>query len=68
MKMLLSRSTFLFCRVIVIHGAGSYGHLKAKRWKLNEGKILEQFHVNDPNGLKRYIPITRYNFLIRFLL
>jgi len=26
-------------QVIVIHGAGSYGHLKAKRWRLNEGHI-----------------------------
>ena len=26
-------------QVIVIHGAGSFGHLKAKRWRLNEGHI-----------------------------
>ena len=25
--------------VIVIHGAGSFGHLKAKRWRLQQGKI-----------------------------
>tara|TARA_B100001564_G_C20526271_1_gene617542 strand:+ start:130 stop:945 length:816 start_codon:yes stop_codon:yes gene_type:complete len=24
-------------RVIVVHGAGSYGHLRAKHWKLNQG-------------------------------
>ena len=24
-------------RVIVVHGAGSYGHLRAKYWRLNEG-------------------------------
>ena len=26
-------------RVIVVHGAGSYGHLRAKYWRLNEGLI-----------------------------
>ena len=26
-------------QVILIHGAGSFGHLKAKRWRLNEGHI-----------------------------
>ncbi|MGB0787820.1 MAG: hypothetical protein ACPGR1_07455, partial [Candidatus Poseidoniaceae archaeon] len=26
-------------QVIVVHGAGSFGHLKAKRWRLNEGFI-----------------------------
>ena len=26
-------------QVIVVHGAGSFGHLKAKRWRLNEGHI-----------------------------
>lgn len=26
-------------QVIVIHGAGSFGHLKAKRWQLNKGYI-----------------------------
>ena len=24
---------------IVVHGAGSYGHIKAKRWRLHEGRI-----------------------------
>ena len=24
-------------RVIVVHGAGSFGHLRAKHWKLNQG-------------------------------
>ena len=24
-------------KVIVVHGAGSYGHLRAKYWRLNEG-------------------------------
>ncbi|MDP6866174.1 MAG: isopentenyl phosphate kinase [Candidatus Poseidoniaceae archaeon] len=26
-------------QVIIVHGAGSFGHLKAKRWRLNEGQI-----------------------------
>ena len=26
-------------QVIIVHGAGSFGHLKAKRWRLNEGFI-----------------------------
>ncbi len=26
-------------QVIVVHGAGSFGHLKAKRWRLNEGYV-----------------------------
>ena len=27
--------------VILVHGAGSYGHLRAKNWRLNEGHIPE---------------------------
>ncbi len=26
-------------QVIIVHGAGSFGHLKAKLWRLNEGQI-----------------------------
>ena len=26
-------------RVIVVHGAGSFGHLRAKHWKLNQGYL-----------------------------
>lgn len=33
-------------QVIVVHGAGSFGHLKAKRWRLNEGHIPD-FSVED---------------------
>ena len=33
-------------QVIVVHGAGSFGHLKAKRWRLNEGHITD-FSVDD---------------------
>ena len=25
-------------QVIIVHGAGSFGHLKAKYWKLHEGR------------------------------
>tara|TARA_B110000459_G_scaffold196484_1_gene238584 strand:- start:9034 stop:9885 length:852 start_codon:yes stop_codon:yes gene_type:complete len=27
--------------IILVHGAGSYGHLRAKHWRLNEGRINE---------------------------
>ncbi len=33
-------------QVIIVHGAGSFGHLKAKRWRLNEGYIPE-FDLSD---------------------
>lgn len=26
-------------KVIIVHGAGSFGHLKAKQWRLHEGRI-----------------------------
>lgn len=32
--------------VIVVHGAGSFGHLKAKKWKLHLGK---DSMINEPN-------------------
>jgi len=28
-------------RVIIVHGAGSFGHLKAKKWRIPEGRIHE---------------------------
>ena len=31
-------------RVIIVHGAGSFGHLKSKSWKLHEGRTDEKFH------------------------
>ena len=34
-------------QVIIVHGAGSFGHLKAKRWRLNEGYIPNLSHPND---------------------
>lgn len=27
--------------VILVHGAGSYGHLRARHWRLNEGRVAE---------------------------
>lgn len=33
-------------QVIIVHGAGSFGHLKAKRWRLNEG-YLPGFEQSD---------------------
>jgi isopentenyl phosphate kinase len=34
-------------RVIVVHGAGSFGHLKAKKWRLNEGKLETDFEFQE---------------------
>ncbi len=28
-------------KVIIVHGAGGYGHIKAKKWKISEGLILD---------------------------
>lgn len=33
--------------VILVHGAGSYGHLRAKNWRLNEGHVAD---VTQPEG------------------
>ena len=33
--------------VILVHGAGSYGHLRAKNWRLNEGHIAD---IPQPEG------------------
>ena len=32
-------------RVIVVHGAGSFGHLRAKYWRLNEGLVADENFV-----------------------
>ena len=34
-------------QTILVHGAGSFGHLKAKRWRLNEGYIPDMEHPSD---------------------
>ena len=34
-------------QTILVHGAGSFGHLKAKRWRLNEGYISDMEHPED---------------------
>ena len=36
-------------QVIIVHGAGSFGHLKAKRWRLNEGYMPDFNLSNDSN-------------------
>ena len=28
-------------KVIIVHGAGGYGHIKAKKWRISEGKVLD---------------------------
>jgi len=43
---IVHKITELGVHVIVVHGAGSFGHLKAKRWRLNEG-LLSDFIVED---------------------
>jgi len=34
-------------QVILVHGAGSFGHLKAKHWKLHMGKLSENFEPQE---------------------
>ncbi len=34
-------------RVIIVHGAGSFGHLRAKSWKLHEGRTNEGLPKED---------------------
>ena len=29
--------------VVLVHGAGSFGHLRAKHWRLNEGRVVAPF-------------------------
>jgi len=35
------------CNIALVHGAGSFGHARAKTWKLSEGKLDEIFHPED---------------------
>jgi len=35
------------CRVALVHGAGSFGHARAKKWRLIEGKVDDSF---SPDG------------------
>lgn len=34
-------------QVIIVHGAGSFGHLKAKRWRINEGYLPDLELLDD---------------------
>ena len=43
----ISKLSKMGFRIIIVHGAGSYGHLKAKTWKLHEGFI--EGHVPENN-------------------
>ncbi|MBO58103.1 MAG: hypothetical protein CMA77_03800 [Euryarchaeota archaeon] len=43
---LISKLTGSGYRIILVHGAGSFGHLKAKKWNLHEGYI-EGFKPDD---------------------
>ena len=31
------------CNIALVHGAGSFGHARAKKWKLSEGRVNENF-------------------------
>ena len=33
--------------VVLVHGAGSFGHLRSKHWRLNEGFIPDEVFAND---------------------
>ena len=52
-------------RVIVVHGAGSYGHLRAKYWRLNEGLISDgEFSAQDDcKSQKEAVNIVRNDML-----
>ena len=39
----ISEMIYHGCRIILVHGAGSYGHARAKHWRLHEGKLDEDF-------------------------
>ncbi len=44
---IVNRITNEGVQVIVVHGAGSFGHLQAKRWRLNEGHMPDFSVVDD---------------------
>ena len=52
-------------RVIVVHGAGSYGHLRAKYWRLNEGLINDGSFTPqvDCKSQKEAVSIVRNDML-----
>ncbi len=50
--------------VILVHGAGSFGHLRAKHWKLNEGISNQKFDLqNDCSSQIQAISIVRKEML-----
>ena len=51
--------------IILVHGAGSFGHLRAKRWRLNEG-LISDFNFqsqNDCHSQKQAIKMVRNEML-----
>ena len=52
-------------KVIIVHGAGSYGHLRAKHWKLNEGNLPNYNFTpqDDCNSQKQAIKLVRKEML-----
>jgi isopentenyl phosphate kinase len=51
--------------IILVHGAGSFGHLRAKHWRLNEGLLpAESFTSQDDcNSQKEAVSIVRNEML-----
>lgn len=52
-------------RVIVVHGAGSFGHLRAKQWKLNQGKLPNHDFApqSDCNSQEQAVSLVRKEML-----
>ncbi|MEC7239514.1 MAG: hypothetical protein VXV81_05130, partial [Candidatus Thermoplasmatota archaeon] len=52
-------------QVIVVHGAGSFGHLRAKYWRLNEGLLpgVEFAVQDDCSSQKEAVSIVRKDML-----
>ncbi len=44
----ISELIFNGCKIALVHGAGSFGHARAKTWKLSEGKLDEIFTKEGP--------------------
>ena len=40
--------------VVLVHGAGSFGHLRSKHWRLNEGFIPHEVFENDDTCLSQW--------------
>lgn len=52
-------------RVVVVHGAGSYGHLRAKYWRLKEGQLADVDFIpqSDCASQKEAVSLVRKDML-----